>query len=326
MDSSTNEISKICNNTLSAFDKIGIHTPAEVFHYTSPDGLLGITKEDNVKLFFTQYDSLNDKNERLDVIESLVEYCTAKVNLNVISNELLNRVKNIKPSDLVSVTKEIKETTTRSDGAEIPTCVEMEYKDCYTYLCCFSQHPDSLSMWNYYSKSKHYEGYSLGIIRSHLSIPFYKSKEYTLELKEVIYDKEDKFKMFEKYLLPIFIEYDKSSDQMKNFLLNIIIRAIESVQFIFKNSHFSHEEEVRAILRVSKEFVSDNLVSERKFRSSNGYIVPYVELTLSKNDLRHVVTAPLFEKELAVKNLESMLKQKGFSNTQVVPSSIPIRF
>ena len=68
------------------------------------------------------------------------------------------------------------------------------------------------------------------------------------------------------------------------------------------------------------------MLSERKYRESNGYIIPYVEYTLAGYDLREIITAPLFEQELAQNNLQSMLTQRGYTNVNIKPSMIPIRF
>ena len=52
-----------------------------IYHYTSPSGLLGIlAKEGGAKLYFTQYDSLNDRSERIHAEKCIKKY--AKITSN----------------------------------------------------------------------------------------------------------------------------------------------------------------------------------------------------------------------------------------------------
>jgi len=100
--------------------------------------------------------------------------------------------------------------------------------------------------------------------------------------------------------------------------------SIAELQFCFKDEHFSHEKEVRAILKIPKDRdISNELTT--KYRTGNGYIIPYVEVPVPKEAITSVTVGPLLEKELAKKNVKEMLESRGYS-CDVYTSEIPIRF
>ncbi len=296
------------------------HIPAfygsTVYHYTSPGGLLGIIKPQGcAKLWFTQYDSLNDRTERLDIIESLGEYCENKVKEKIFSLEFAERIKSLRPDDSgVWISKnERGENEGHTEEYDI-------------YLCCFSRENDLLPMWNYYSKSKNHEGYSIGFKRDDFKNGKVFERKYELELKSVIYSCEQKNEIFDKLFLPLNSAYELISDASRWEIIYVAQRFINEYQLVFKNSCFEHEKEVRAILKIPKSFVKNEQVSERRYRDSNGYIVPYVEYTCPKNSIVSVTTAPLLEKELAQKNLKKLLEDGGYNKIKINSSNIPIRF
>jgi hypothetical protein len=46
-----------------------------VYHYTSPDGLLGILNEDGIRLWFSKYDCLNDASEGQEIVKYYQSAC-----------------------------------------------------------------------------------------------------------------------------------------------------------------------------------------------------------------------------------------------------------
>ena len=128
------------------------NVPNTVYHYTSPSGLLGIVDngEDskNAKLWFTRWDSLNDKNERYDIQEVLKEYKELKG--NDIREEFQDAIQELINTE---VTKwDLPPILWNND--KNPSIDEPDPEN--IYVCSFSTDRDSLPMWNYYSKSSHY--------------------------------------------------------------------------------------------------------------------------------------------------------------------------
>ena len=226
MEDFSKELTTYGFTALRTFNKIGSFNYSPIYHYTSANGLLGILDKDNIKLWFTQYDCLNDKNERIDALNTLIEYCEDKYKNKVISEELLLKIKDIKMSDDITVLNEICEPIVVGSGETIESYTEMAIDESYTYLCCFSTNPDSLSMWNYYSKSKNYEGYSIGISHVHFYTPNEKERKYELYLKKVVYTKKEKYELFDEYLLPLLKLYDSDTPINKIRTLNMITTSI----------------------------------------------------------------------------------------------------
>ena len=100
-----------------------------IYHYTSINGLKDILKEG--KLWFSHMNYMNDRDEIKAGVEQL-----RNVGLDRCGEEYAEVIK--------------------SEAEELKT------QDHKTYVCCFSLKKDILSMWNYYTKDIHNQGYSIG--------------------------------------------------------------------------------------------------------------------------------------------------------------------
>lgn len=301
-----------------------------IYHYTSPAGALGIldcTKNKNKKpsLWFTRYDSLNDVNERKNIYKYAKDYCEKKVKEGAISKKIGEMIVSAEGRDGVIVVSG--EDNFEWSGQQYPLAT-IKYLDCHVYLCCFSMDADLLPMWNYYSKSKHYEGYSIGFYHGSLENDVFNETGYITRVGKVIYSDEDKETIFDSILLPLAYEYEKGKITEK-IVKNSIKELIEVFQFFFKDKAFEHEKEVRCVLYVPKDKNIREIprISDVQYRESNGYIVPYVVYDCDKFGVKKIVTAPLLEKDLAVKNMKEYLSSQGYSDgIDVVASEVPIRF
>lgn len=300
----------------------------QLFHYTSPDGLLGILQPDGTaKLWFTQYDSLNDTKERTDILDFLKVYCELCVLEKRMGQEFADLIRRVSLSDeeLISYPGDVA-TVIDLFGDGVDTYTDFKYLPCYTYLCCFSRDPDLLPMWNYYTKSNRYEGYSVGFLSNLFQQEESFEKGYSIELKRVLYSHREKSYLCDKLLLPLNEIYLDASADEKERIAQIVEDKINSLQFVFKDPCFEHEKEVRAILKIPRNPVTSNNPFDRKYRNSNGYIVPYVEYPIPPNSVSSITVAPLLQPEISKKNVESMLRQYGHSHAYVQTSSVPIRF
>ena len=291
-----------------------------VYHYTSPEGLMGIFKENSPKLYFSQYDSLNDYKERFDIIEFMYGYCDHQVKAGIMPKALCDDIKNITLSDEFFITTNMQTKT----GFKSQT--EISGKDCYTYICSFSLEEDLLPMWRMYSKSEHYEGFCIGILSDIFKRGSCYGKGYKIELRKVIYSDGEKDSLLKELLAPIYEHYMGLDEFMKAECLKIITRFIFENQFVFKNKAFEYEKELRAILHIPKEQEGafEN-ISERKYRQIKGMIVPYVEFELPINSIRSINLAPNVKEEISKNNLKDFLSSKGYKNVAISSSNIPIR-
>lgn len=300
--------------------------PSIVYHYTSPEGLMGIFHDKVPKLYFSQYDSLNDYKERYDIVDFLHGYCDFLLKDGKMSSLLNNAIKNIELSDKFLISRNVKEPLQLENGKVIDNLTSMDDEECYTYICSFSLEEDLLPMWRMYSKTDHYEGFSLGISASafdHLSCY---EKGYRIELKKTIYSDRDKTELLSELLLPMCEHYDDATETEKTLWLRFIKQFIHKNQFTFKNKAFEYEKEIRAILQIPKDENNKfENISERKYRQKNGIIIPYVEYQLPYNAVRTINLAPSIKEDIAQNNLADFLSSKGYKSISIVPSGIPIR-
>ena len=286
---------------------------SQLYHYTSRSGIEGILSSDKPSLWFSQYDYLNDPSERLDIESFLKRYCERKLKERAFSKEFAEMVTSLKGQDECYVTY-------KNDVDDFNVG---DTKDCYTYICSFSEKSDSLPMWNYYTKSKNQDGYNI-MFKPHC---FRKENGYgngfKLELKKVIYDDRVKNDFADILLLDISKSYDIASLQTKKSIRVVLQRMINKFQFVFKNDAYEYEKEVRAILRVPKDFIEDEYISKRKFRSIGDYKIPYVSYNVPEFKYLTIMTSP------TIKNVDIALCEKikstGYKNVKFINSNIPFR-
>jgi len=298
-----------------------------IYHYTSISGLLGIINPyRNPSLYFTQYDCLNDKSEREEFFDFLKKYCDSKLKQNIISKDFYNKVNELIKNQNTFDFDYITLNNNNKKG-----CSYLSLIECDTYLCCFSIEQDLLPMWNYYTKSQHYEGVSIGIYTHQFHNINCFNKGYTISLKKVLYDDEEKIKKLDSTILELSKYYDNANQNTIKSIEAFIIRIIREFQFSFKHKSFEHEKEVRAILRIPRDNKINKDITESKYftvkyRDNNGYITPYTEFDFPKNSIREITTSPLLDNDMAVKNLKKMLKSYGYNHVNINSSEIPIRF
>lgn len=285
---------------LGSFDGDIYNGPA--YHYTSPEGFIGILGGDQPSFRFTRSDCVNDISEGsyiIDVYKNVLDKLFAE---KKIDQKFFNAIKNIR----------------------IVTTSLFKKDDCHytivpgdTYICCLSLDNDSLPMWNYYTKSDQYEGYNIGVDCNQL-------KDEIGSFYEVIYDLNEQERILTTLVLKVqncIKEENKTYDQAKK----TIEACITTWNLIFKSDYFKHEKEVRAIIEKPTE---DNTLGHTyvvKYQTKNNLIIPYIEIPFNKESIFSVMIAPCTKDEIAKETTESFLKSKGIE-CDVHNSEIPIRF
>ncbi len=128
---------------------LGVNQP--IFHYTSPEGLLGIVKDKGLVLRFTRYDCVNDLSEGKDVMRCFEVACQASLEECSISPVFCDAIKDIELDRSAVMSFNI-DKSRLFEGPGEDTAGAYEPVKCEAYICCFSKDGDSLPMWNYYSK------------------------------------------------------------------------------------------------------------------------------------------------------------------------------
>lgn len=319
------EMSSKCCEVTNGISKSIQYDGFWVYHYTSPDGFMNIIQPNGeAKLWFTQYDSLNDTNERKAFEEFFKEYCQRKKREKTFSAAFISSIISMSGSDLCGISHWTNERLLLEDGTK-SRVVHARQAECDTYLCCFSSDPDSLAMWNYYSKTSSYEGYNIWLEADVLESNSGFGKGYSLKLVKVVYEDDEKERILDQLLLPLSELFNKEDEQGRKSILSAIQGAFDNLQFVFKNQCFAHEKEVRAILRVPRVNEDNEKVFERKYRQKNGFIIPYVEFPLRHGVVRGATMAPLIREDVALRNVQAFLESRGHT-VKVTVSQIPIRF
>lgn len=309
-------------------DLLGLYeTSDSLYHYTSPDGLLGILKETGPVLWFSQYDSLNDMTEGIHILEVYQTVCKELFDSSKIDSAFYQAIYDVKPMKediFLSHLEQLIEDENPTDITHYCQVVESQ-----KYVCCFSKNPDSLPMWNYYTKGDKYEGYNIGFC-------FWRTREsdmqncygkgYNFDLFTVIYDDEEKKNIIRNKIEEIYSFYKKVTME-KNALSeiqNALSYYLKSLGLKFKQNCFQHEQEVRAILTVP----NDSTKFPVKYRSKAGYIIPYVEVEFPKESISGITVGPLLNDKVAEKNIQQFAKAYNYpiKDKDIQVSNIPIRY
>lgn len=313
-----------CAESLYNTDLIGLHTDfAPIFHYTSPEGFLGILNPENLVLWFSQYDSLNDITEGTHVVKIYQNVCDDLYKQHEISEEFFQVVRQIEPmkQDLFiycceDATKNIDEDS-------------LKFETSQQFICCFSRNDDSLPMWNYYAKGDKYEGYNIGIffdISKNEDIQNYYGKGYNFQIVDVIYNNDRKQQIIRDKIKEIYPYYADNSGNPANIhrIKNVLSYFLKGLSLKFKQRCFQHEQEVRAILTIPES----NDKFKIKYRNKAGYIIPYVELSFPKKIVTNIMIGPLINDDMAVNNIKRFVKQNGYLSCidNIRSSEIPIRY
>ena len=298
-----------------------------IYHYTSPDGLLGIVKDKGINLRFTRYDCVNDLSEGRDVIRCYALACRELHDSGVIDDSFYNAVCDIELeiSSVMSFTINRRLTL---DGREVDIGKEYLPLRCEAYICCFSRDGDSLPMWNYYSKKGVNQGYNVGFDcglteRGNIIL---ENESISMEMVSVIYNDSEKIGDI-KYIIEAVYKMS-GSDPDYGACRVLITDELKKRMFRFKSQYFAHEQEIRLVLYVPVAFPEDCSESERlriKYTSQNGYLIPYVDILYKKELLNRITVGPLLEKEISIRTLETIKVQYNY-NYEIVTSSVPIRF
>lgn len=285
----------------------------EVYHYTSPEGLVSIFK--NKTFRFTDCQFFNDKLEYNYIKKPL---CVA---ISKLENKLLNK-------DLI---------------ADVNNWLNDKYEVYYTgkakmryYVFCTSIKGDSLNMWNYYLKNGKYQGYNIGISLEKILdyIEILKLEKCEFWQSKVMYSLSEQVEYLIDYIRKIDYELyccrkeAKISDDAYSMLIAAqeeIFEKIEFCRLFFKSEDFINEQEYRFVLRISEDMKGSKVLSPG-LMIKEGVITPYYDLQINHNIIRNITISPMLEEELAKKGLEILTGRLKIENITINKSQISIRY
>lgn len=330
-----------------------------LYHYTSPEVIMRIIREQGICLRFSRYDCLNDTNEGREAVAIQQEVCNQlrdEYADNKSRLELLDSIAALRP-DFKSIYVEdgksepIRHPSSESDDQSdmilrqdtdthldilshskpVHQSVKVRTVSAVPYICSFSRERDALNMWNYYTSGTRYEGYNVGINAEGLRLQVYESDidgnidrsmpELKCEWWRVIYDKTQQRDKIKDEIERILKEGEFNREEYIAQLNKWAIR--------FKNEIFRHEKEERLICYVPEEELEngETLDDYIQFRVVKGCLVPYLDvLVADKAALKEITIGPLIEEKLAENTMELFLRLNGYENVEIYTSNAPIRY
>ena len=289
-------------NFIRVYNQIEIDRPEKqmIYHYTSADALLSILASET--LWFSDSSYLNDASEGilpLNILEDILDL----VDINTI---MLERLK-------VCI-KERKEKILCDTNR--------------AYILSFSIDPDSLCLWNYYTKGNQSQGYNIGFQADLLTKAFHGTKPGTSSAYIPIQGRVEYEQQKQKDLVHRVIKslIDVSCDHDPIFTSEFILDKITSLGYFFKSECFGIEKEYRMVLVWNNHFHSEEyLLREESFRSMNGYFIPYRQVPFeNSNCIKTITVSPTIDFELARTSLTRALRK--YSGVEVKQSNIPVRY
>lgn len=288
----------------------------ELYHYTSPGGLASILFGDPnaMTLRASRFDAQNDASEGKIALEVYNKVC-----------EKFGNISGFSVDDL----KSIAPTRTLLMQSMVHGKIKTTRPECTAYICCFSKNPDSLPMWNYYSKANAYEGFNIGLdigkINDSLS-KNYKDIEVSSKIYPVIYDQQQQEELVESFLQKVLSHYRPGYETSVRY---IISNQLAMWKLVFKHKCFEHEGEVRVIVSAAKATTTKKSPIDIKYRANGMYIIPYIEMKLDKSCVTSLVFGPVqwdkAQKQEQDKFIKDILRQNQYS-ASVAYSEIPVKY
>ena len=152
---------------------------------------------------------------------------------------------------------------------------------------------------------------------------FFADGKINVCISSVVYNKIEQEQIIKKFPLEIVDKYEKRFDSSVRAVVSM---KLTSWKMLFKQECFSHEQEVRIIVKVVDKYKD---IWPIKYRTNAGYIIPYIELPIDKYALKSVTLGPFHgsesQRRLQMGILEKMLASKQY-DAKISISKVPVRY
>ncbi len=291
-----------------ANDKTTINSSI-IYHYTSPEGILGILTTHT--LWLSEITYMNDESEITYTFDLLTDILTQN------NDRICQAFKD-------SIEEKIQKRT------QLPSNLFDYVNRDSIFVACFSTEQDELSLWNYYTKTGSMAGYNIGFKVDKL---VEKVKSQLKVMHHFIYGKTicEKCKQ-ESYLKEALEEYNllyqkMTTEEDKEKVLKSLWGLIHVFSLFFKKEAFKNENEYRFVITEFTDILQkQNRAFQIKNRIQNSLIIPYIELDFDKDAVSVITTSPTIKQDYYKAGVESLLHQNEYHQTKVEISEIPLRY
>lgn len=296
-------------NDKQIFEKFTLNT---MWHYTSVDAFINIVK--NKSLRFTDCLFLNDIEEYNYIKLVVNEY--KKRNL-VGSKQLV---------DIFELT-----SSSNEDMLLLKKEQSLKFSEGRYYVLCGTTKNDFLPMWNYYSKSSHYEGYSININIKSIFENFLKNNKGEIAVGKVIYNLDDQINVIKNKISSLEQDFDNEMDEFKKEKIDDkdecylreqsiidnyqegIFDLLKYCRLFFKDEKFSFEDEIRVVILANSKEQECNVCSE--FTSFNGIVKPSIDFKIdSPFAVEKLIVSPTIDFNLCELGIRRLLKDNGLKH------------
>ena len=284
------------------------HYSYDIYHYTSPEGLLGIL--DNNSLRFTNAFFLNDKSEFRYTYKLLLE--------------ILPSIQQDIDKTLFESLRTRAEYVTGEDFYKHES--EVLFREDF-YIMSFSKDSDNLALWNNYTKSSNKTGYNIKFITDNLIAHLKEILNDTfIESSLVCYNIEKQKKALIdliKYYNNLVIEKQNRELYTKKLICELIVYSL-----FFKHPKFIVENEYRIIIGNIAHIDDKNL----GFNIKNGLFIPCLSCPLKEDKsidgklIEEIKVSPIADRELIQYSLNKVLNKTGYNFVPITFSDIPLRY
>ena len=249
-------------------------------HYTTQKGLLGMVSTE--RLWATNIKYLNDEHEFLDAL-SLIREIIPQSRITEDHRDYEIHKKYIKKLD-----------------RELNSLDNYVSESIFTFS--FSEKTDLLSQWRGYCPDN--KGYCLvfDIDEVHEEVNKLFDNSHLLKC---VYDKSEKQKILKRLLNTYWEKYfHAESDKDRKPIIDELGKEVMLLASYFKHPSFSEEKEQRIVVIV--DYAPD---SDLKFREGKLSLIPYIELPISRKNIKGICIGPTSNKKLSERSLEIFLEK-----------------
>lgn len=275
-----------------------------LYHYTSPNGLLGILNSSS--FWLSDSDFLNDSSESdyfYDVYTTTNSYKgeNRKEDGFKFNAWMFSFYHSSSYSNPRQTSHSIKETR---------------------YILSMTLDRDNLNLWSYYTKNAQGIGYSIGMKKEAFERLVRLDEDETLLCGKVIYDRDKQIQLLSELYEDYWGLYSKlKHTYQRKYLYEKMEDNVVRYSVFMKNPLFAHENEYRiAVVRLG-----NYANQQRLFREMNGAFIPYITQAINLCDIVEVGISPTNRSEFVSRSLNELLGAKGIDAT-IYNSEVPLRY